>query len=81
MRADELRDLGDAELVEKLAQFKQELFDLRFSLVTGQLDNPTRLGLLRKDIARVRTVQRERELADADAYGDDAHDLTLEEAE
>ncbi len=81
MRADELRDLGDAELVEKLGQFKQELFDLRFSLVTGQLDNPTRLGLLRKDIARVRTVQRERELVDLDAYSDDAHDRSPEESQ
>jgi len=75
MRADELRDLGDAELVEKLGQFKQELFDLRFSLVTGQLDNPTRLGRLRKDIARVRTVQRERELTDADAYDNEAEEV------
>jgi len=75
MRADELRDLGDAELVEKLGQFKQELFDLRFSLVTGQLDNPTRLGRLRKDIARVRTVQRERELTDADAFDNEAEEV------
>jgi large subunit ribosomal protein L29 len=65
MKAAELRDLSDVELEEKHDQFKQELFDLRFALVTGQLDNPTRLRQLRQDIARVLTVQRERELAAA----------------
>jgi len=63
MKAAELRDLGDAELVEKLGEYKQELFNLRFQLVTGQLDNPTRLKQVRHDIARVFTVQRERERA------------------
>jgi large subunit ribosomal protein L29 len=62
MRADELRELSDAELVEKLQDFKDELFRLRFQHVTGQLDNPRRLQQARKDIARVRTVQRERAL-------------------
>ena len=58
--AAELRELSDTELVERHDQFKQELFDLRFALVTGQLDDPTRLRRVRKDIARVLTVQRER---------------------
>ncbi|MPZ87933.1 MAG: 50S ribosomal protein L29 [Nitriliruptorales bacterium] len=65
MKAAELRELSDTELEEKHDQFKQELFDLRFALVTGQLDNPTRLRQVRQDIARVLTVQRERELAAA----------------
>lgn len=65
MKAAELRELSDSELEEKHDQFKQELFDLRFALVTGQLDNPTRLRQLRHDIARVLTVQRERQLAAA----------------
>lgn len=63
MKAAELRDLGDAELVEKLGEYKQELFNLRFQLVTGQLDDPTRLKKVRHDIARVLTVQSERERA------------------
>lgn len=65
MNASELRELSDAELVEKLDECKEELFNLRFQNVTGQLDNPRRLTQVRKDIARVLTVQRERELAEA----------------
>jgi large subunit ribosomal protein L29 len=63
MKAAELRELSDSELAEKHDQCKQELFDLRFALVTGQLDNPNRLRQVRHDIARVLTVQRERALA------------------
>lgn len=63
MNASELRELSDAELVEKLAEHKKELFNLRFQLVTGQLDNIRLLNQTRKDIARVLTVQRERETA------------------
>jgi large subunit ribosomal protein L29 len=62
MQASELRELSDAELVEKYDEFKEELFNLRFQNVTGQLDNPTRLKQVRHQIARVLTVQREREL-------------------
>jgi large subunit ribosomal protein L29 len=58
--AAELRELSDDELVERHDQFKEELFDLRFALATGQLDDPTRLRRARRDIARVLTVQRER---------------------
>jgi large subunit ribosomal protein L29 len=63
MDANELRELSDAELVEKHAEYKQELFNLRFQLVTGQLDNVRELKLAKRSIARVLTVQRERELA------------------
>jgi large subunit ribosomal protein L29 len=66
MKANELRELSDAELVEKLAEYKKELFNLRFANVTGQLDNPTRLKQVRHAIARVLTVQRERELDSAE---------------
>ena len=59
----ELRELSDAELVERLGQLKKELFNLRFALVTGQLDNPQRLKRTRHDIARVFTLQKQRELA------------------
>lgn len=60
MRAEELRELSDTELDEKLEEFKTELFNLRFELATGQLDNYKRLKATRRDIARVMTVQRER---------------------
>lgn len=66
MKTAELRELSDSELVEKLEELKEELFNLRFQLVTGQLDNPRLLKQARKDVARVLTVQRERELS-ADA--------------
>ncbi|HEX9694989.1 MAG TPA: 50S ribosomal protein L29 [Actinomycetota bacterium] len=69
MNASELKDMADDELVTKLAEAKEELFNLRFQLVTGQLDNPMRLGQVRKDIARIMTVIREREIAAAEAAG------------
>ena len=67
MNANELRDLSDAELVEQHDELKEELFNLRFQMATGQLDNPRRLQQVRRDIARVLTVQRERELSAAEA--------------
>lgn len=65
MKASELRELSDTELGEKHGDLKEELFNLRFQMVTGQLDNPRRLKQVRHEIARVLTVQRERELASA----------------
>lgn len=62
MKAEEIRSLGDQELAAKLAELKEELFNLRFQAATGQLDNPMRMRMVRRDIARVKTVQREREL-------------------
>ena len=61
--ATELRELDDDALVTRLLEAKEELFNLRFQLVTGQLDNYRRLKLAKRAIARVLTVQRERELA------------------
>ncbi|HYT27122.1 MAG TPA: 50S ribosomal protein L29 [Actinomycetota bacterium] len=63
MKATELADLDAEELAAKLAEAKEELFNLRFQNVTGQLDNPHRLREVRKDIARIFTVIRKRELA------------------
>ena len=57
-----LRELSDDKLVEELAQAKAELFNLRFQSATGQLDNHGRLRAVRKDIARIYTEMREREL-------------------
>ncbi|TMK52174.1 MAG: 50S ribosomal protein L29 [Actinobacteria bacterium] len=62
-KPEELRDLSDEELETKLAEAKEELFNLRFQLVTGQLDNPMAIKIMRKEIARILTVIRERELA------------------
>jgi large subunit ribosomal protein L29 len=61
-RAAEVRDLADEELVTRLREAKEELFNLRFQAATGQLDNNRRLHTVRKDIARIYTVMREREL-------------------
>ena len=58
----ELRELTDDELTDKLRESKEELFNLRFQMATGQLANNRRLRLVRQEIARVYTVLREREL-------------------
>jgi large subunit ribosomal protein L29 len=60
--AAELRELTDEELVLRLRESKEELFNLRFQMATGQLDNNRRLRTVRHEIARVYTVMREREL-------------------
>jgi large subunit ribosomal protein L29 len=57
----ELRDLGEPELLERLDQDKEELFNLRFQLATGQLDNPMRIKDVRHEIAQILTIMRERE--------------------
>ena len=58
----ELRELNDEELIERLRESKEELFNLRFQMATGQLPNNRRLRLVRHEIARVYTILREREL-------------------
>ena len=63
MRASEIRELSGAELSEKLSDLKAELFNLRFQHAINQLDNPMRLVQVKKDIARVKTVLRQRQLA------------------
>jgi large subunit ribosomal protein L29 len=60
-------DLGDAELVDKLAEEKDRLFKLRFQLATGQLDNSARIQETKKDIARINTELRAREIEAAEA--------------
>ena len=61
-KASEFRNLGDTELVRRLAEAKEELFNLRFQNVTGQLDSSARIGVVRKDIARLNTILRQREI-------------------
>ncbi len=62
MRADELRNLTEAELEQKAREFKEELFNLRFQHATAQLDNPMRIKEVKRIIARIKTILREREL-------------------
>ncbi|MBT5501899.1 MAG: 50S ribosomal protein L29 [Candidatus Nanopelagicales bacterium] len=67
----ELRNLDDAELTEKLRESKEELFNLRFQGATGQLENHGRLRAVRKDIARIYTILRERELGITPVEGEE----------
>jgi len=78
-KASELRELPEEELLSRVDGAKEELFNLRFQLATGQLDNTARLKELRHDVARIATVLREREIeqeldaiaaAEADAPGE-----------
>lgn len=62
MKAKEIHNMTNDELTTKLASLKEELFNLRFRHATGQLENPNVLKTVKKDIARVKTVLREREL-------------------
>ncbi|MEJ8751779.1 MULTISPECIES: 50S ribosomal protein L29 [Bacillota] len=62
MKTKEIRQMSDAQLQSSLKDLKAELFNLRFQLATGQLDNPMRIGGVKKDIARIKTIVREREL-------------------
>ena len=61
MRARDLRDLSDAELARRLAERRQELFNLRFQSATGALENSARVRLAKREIARILTVRTERE--------------------
>jgi len=67
VKVSELREMNDEELDNRLAEAQQEMFNLRFQHVTGQLDNYARLGQVRREIARVQTLLREREIAAAEA--------------
>ena len=62
MKINEINELTTAEMLEKEKQFKQELFNLRFQLATGQLENTARLKEVRKTIARIKTALRQQEL-------------------
>jgi large subunit ribosomal protein L29 len=62
LKANKIKDMTPQELNEKVVELKNELFNLRFQLATGQLDNPAQIKAVKKDIARVKTVLREKEL-------------------
>ena len=74
-KARELRELDDEELENRLVESKQELFNLRFQHVTGQLDNYARLGQVKKDVARMNTLLREREIAAYEAQEQEKSDV------
>lgn len=63
MKVNEIRDLTTAEIEEKVKSLKEELFNLRFQLATGQLENTARIREVKKSIARMKTIIRERELS------------------
>jgi large subunit ribosomal protein L29 len=63
MQAKQLRDLNDGELLKQAAELRKDLFGLRFANATGELDDTARLGRVKRDLARVLTVTRERSLA------------------
>ncbi|MDD2509600.1 MAG: 50S ribosomal protein L29 [Syntrophomonas sp.] len=63
MKAEKIRELTDEELNQKVSSCKEELFNLRFQLATGQLDNHKRIKDVKKDIARCKTILRQREIA------------------
>lgn len=65
MKPVEIREFDDADLTQKLKDARAELFNLRFQLATGQLDNPQRIKVVKKDIARLHTEIRAREMAAA----------------
>ncbi|MFI3210110.1 MAG: 50S ribosomal protein L29 [Peptostreptococcaceae bacterium] len=67
MQAKELRNLTSEDLVNKLNDFKSDLFSLRFQLATGQLENTAKIKFIKKDIARVKTILAERKLNEARA--------------
>ena len=62
MKVNEIRDLEPAEQLDKLKALKEELFNLRFQHATGQLENPMRIRQVKRSIAQIKTIQREREL-------------------
>jgi len=65
MKVKDVRDMSATELDQKLVGLKDELFNLRFQLATGQLENPMRIKEVKKTIARIKTIQREREIKEA----------------
>ena len=67
MKASEIREMSVEELQTKLTELKEELFNLRFQLAVNQLENSSRIGAVKRDIARVSTILRQRELSGTEA--------------
>ena len=62
MKMNEIRDMSAEDLDKKLAELKEELFNLRFQMATGQCENPMKIREIKKSIARIKTVQRQNEI-------------------
>lgn len=62
MKANKIKEMTSQELSEKMVELKNELFNLRFQLATGQLENPMKIKAIKKDIARVNTILRQKEI-------------------
>ncbi|MDR2156795.1 MAG: 50S ribosomal protein L29 [Clostridiales Family XIII bacterium] len=69
MNLEKIREMTETELNNELKKMKNELFNLRFQHVTGQLENPIKLRNVKRDIARVKTIMREKELVKAQSIG------------
>ncbi|MDG1365869.1 MAG: 50S ribosomal protein L29 [Acidimicrobiales bacterium] len=69
-KAKALAELSDTDLIEKMSDAKEELFNLRFQFATGQLENSARMKQIKKEIARMLTELRAREIADAESLGE-----------
>jgi large subunit ribosomal protein L29 len=69
MKASEIRDLDDSELTKRLVELRKEVFGLRFSNATGELDNTAGIGHAKRDLARALTVARERQLVGTSGQG------------
>ena len=67
MKVNDIRNMSAAEMEQKVSSLKEELFNLRFQLATGQLENPMRIREVKKTIARIKTVQREVEIKSENA--------------
>jgi len=80
LKAHELDEMTDTDLESKLREAKEELFNLRFQAATGQLESHGRLRTVKKDIARIYTVVRERELGIRETPGDEKTDAEKDEA-
>ena len=65
MKINKIREMSSEELAKELDELKKELFKLRFSLATNGLDNPLKIKEVKKDIAKIKTIQREREIKEA----------------
>ncbi len=59
MKASEVRELSEKEREEKIRDYEEELFNLRFQMATGKIENPGRIRIIRRDVARIKTIQKE----------------------
>jgi large subunit ribosomal protein L29 len=71
MKVDEIRGLSEKEREEKVVDINQEIFNLKFQLATGKIENPSRLRGLRRDVARLKTIQREIQSSGESSLGQD----------